>query len=185
MGRRGIDFLKIAGFFSSYLVPRAGINCAGSAAEWRHRQAAPLRGWGCCNACLLRQFTARILLEILVYFQLSYVRDKSRASALSGIIQTGFAYGAKLENVVGVGLFLIFLSFCWLCTKVEHQVLPSELNRRLYNRCVREKQPVQSQRGASSPTLARSAPLPVLVGPVRTEGESQDEKKFWQLPRDI
>lgn len=183
MGRRGIDFLKIAGFFSSYLVPRAGINCAESAAEWRHGQAAPRRGRGCCSACLLRQFTAGTLPEIWVYFQLSYVRDKSRASALSRTIQTGFAYGAKLENVVGVGLFLIFLSFCWLCTKVEHQVLPSELT----GACTidgREKQPVQSQRGASSPTLARSAPLPALAGPIWTERESQDEK-FWQLPRDI
>lgn len=36
---------------------------------------------------------------------------------LSRTIQTGFAYGAALENVVGVGLFRLFLSFILLTSR--------------------------------------------------------------------
>lgn len=49
-GRRGIDFLKIAVFFSSCVMPRLGINCVGSTAWCRHGW-----GWGCSNSDTAQQ----------------------------------------------------------------------------------------------------------------------------------
>lgn len=119
---------------------------------------------------------------------MSYARDKSRASALSRTVQAGFAYGAKPEKAVGVGLF--FPSFFFqspdFAQKLDIGFCPVSSHEPVQEMCKRKPARSEPERGEQPRTgqVCVAASVGRTKAPTGGEGESWDGKRFWQLPRD-